>query len=96
MSQAAAAINTKLIDSLAQIILYLTDEEQQLLLQKIQHLALAAEEIQRQREVLKRDIELGMEQLIPFFFIRVTTNTGLASIRAWMSVMDLEIWYQAG
>ncbi|MFM2027556.1 MAG: hypothetical protein RLZZ339_2273, partial [Cyanobacteriota bacterium] len=33
MSQ-AAAINTKLIDSLAQIILSLTDEEQQLLLQK--------------------------------------------------------------
>ncbi|BAG04018.1 MULTISPECIES: hypothetical protein [Microcystis] len=32
--------------------------------------------------------------LIPFFFIRVTTNTGLASIRAWMSVMDLEIWYK--
>jgi hypothetical protein len=34
-------------------------------------------------------------QLIPFFFIRVTTNAGLASIRAWMSVMDLEIWYYA-
>jgi hypothetical protein len=31
--------------------------------------------------------------LIPFFFIGVTTNAGLASIRAWMSVMDLEIWY---
>lgn len=62
MSQ-AAAINTKLIDSLAQIILSLTDEEQQFLLQKIQHPALASEEIQRQREVLKRDIELGMEQL---------------------------------
>ena len=31
--------------------------------------------------------------ITPFFFIRVTTNTGLASIRAWMSVMDLEIWY---
>ena len=62
MSQ-AAAINTKLIDSLAQIILSLTDEEQQLLVQKIQHPALAAEEIQRQGEVLKRDIELGMEQL---------------------------------
>ena len=32
--------------------------------------------------------------VIPFFFIRVTTNAGLASIRAWMSVMDLEIWYK--
>ncbi len=40
MSQ-AAAINTKLIDSLTQIILSLTDEEQQLLLQKIQHPALS-------------------------------------------------------
>ena len=63
MSQAAAAINTKLIDSLAQIIRSLTDEEQQLLLQKIQHPALAAEEIQRQREALKRNIELGIQQL---------------------------------
>nr|CAO89336.1 unnamed protein product [Microcystis aeruginosa PCC 7806] len=32
--------------------------------------------------------------LIPFFFICVTTNASLASIRAWMSVMDLEIWYK--
>ncbi|ARI82450.1 hypothetical protein C789_4968 [Microcystis aeruginosa FACHB-905 = DIANCHI905] len=31
--------------------------------------------------------------IIPFFFICVTTNASLASIRAWMSVMDLEIWY---
>jgi len=36
--------------------------------------------------LLKNDV-------IPFFFIGVTTNAGLASIRAWMSVMDLEIWY---
>ena len=35
----------------------------------------------------------GFVPVIPFFFIRVTTNAGLASIRAWMSVMDLEIWY---
>ncbi|TRU48610.1 MAG: hypothetical protein EWV49_12990 [Microcystis aeruginosa Ma_QC_Ch_20071001_S25] len=62
MSQ-AAAINTKLIDSLAQIILSLTDEEQQLLLQKIQHPALASEEIQRQQEALQQEIELGIEQL---------------------------------
>ena len=33
-------------------------------------------------------------EVIPFFFIGVTTNAGLASIRAWMSVMDLEIWYK--
>ncbi|WP_233271128.1 hypothetical protein [Microcystis aeruginosa] len=36
----------------------------------------------------------GFVPVIPFFFIRVTTNAGLASIRAWMSVMDLEIWYK--
>ena len=34
-------------------------------------------------------------EMLPFFFIGVTTNAGLASIRAWMSVMDLEIWYKA-
>ncbi|MDB9506056.1 MAG: hypothetical protein RPG89_07225 [Microcystis panniformis WG22] len=45
MSQAAAAINTKLIDSLAPIILFLTDQKQQLLDHKIQHPALAAKEI---------------------------------------------------
>ncbi|NCQ78892.1 MAG: hypothetical protein GPJ27_14675 [Microcystis aeruginosa L111-01] len=37
----------------------------------------------------------GNHGVIPFFFIRVTTNAGLASIRAWMSVMDLEIWYES-
>jgi len=62
MSQ-AAAINTKLIDSLAQIILSLTDEEQQLLLQKIRHSALSDEAIQRQQEALQQEIELGIEQL---------------------------------
>jgi hypothetical protein len=41
VSQAAAAINTKLIDSLAEIILSLTNEERQLLVQKIQHPALS-------------------------------------------------------
>jgi antitoxin component of RelBE/YafQ-DinJ toxin-antitoxin module len=41
MSKSAAAINTKLIDSLAQIILSLTNEERQLLVQKIQHPALS-------------------------------------------------------
>ncbi|MBC1195482.1 hypothetical protein H0901_09435 [Microcystis aeruginosa BLCCF158] len=38
-------------------------------------------------------VKESAEELIPFFFIGVTTNAGLASIRAWMSVMDLEIWY---
>jgi hypothetical protein len=63
MSQATTSINTKLIDSLAQIIFSLTNEERQLLVQKIQHPALSDEEIQRQREALQSDINLGIEQL---------------------------------
>ncbi|NHC33426.1 hypothetical protein [Scytonema millei] len=63
MSQPAASINIKLIDSLAQIILSLTDEERQLLAQKIQHSPLSDEEHQHKKEALQRDITLGVEQL---------------------------------
>lgn len=63
MSQTTTSINTKLIDSLAQIILSLTDEEQQLLAQKIQYPSLSSEELQKKKEELQRDIALGMEQL---------------------------------
>ncbi|MBD2310011.1 hypothetical protein H6G17_31940 [Chroococcidiopsis sp. FACHB-1243] len=63
MSQPTASINTKLIDSLAQIILSLTDEERQLLAQKIQHSSLSEEEHQHKKEALQRDITLGVEQL---------------------------------
>jgi hypothetical protein len=64
MSQPTASINDKLIDSLAQIILSLTDEERQLLGQKIQYsAALPKGEIQRQQAALQRDIMLGIEQL---------------------------------
>jgi hypothetical protein len=48
MSYSAASINAKLIDTLAQIILSLTDEERQLLEQKIQSSPLSNEELQRQ------------------------------------------------
>nr|CAO90298.1 unnamed protein product [Microcystis aeruginosa PCC 7806] len=52
----------------------------------------------RQKAKGKRQKAKGKRQkakgsFIPFFFICVTTNASLASIRAWMSVMDLEIWY---
>ncbi|WP_013321354.1 hypothetical protein [Gloeothece verrucosa] len=63
MSQPAASINTKLIDSLAQIILSLTDEEQQLLAQKIQFSSLNSEELQHKRQVLQHDLSVGAEQL---------------------------------
>ena len=62
MSQTTAAINTKLIDSLAQIVLSLTDDERQLLAQKIQYPLLSGEELQEKREALQRDIALGVEQ----------------------------------
>jgi hypothetical protein len=62
MSQ-STSINAKLIDSLAQIILSLTDEERQLLAQKVQYSSLSAGEVQREREVLQGAITLGAEQL---------------------------------
>lgn len=63
MSQTTTSINVKLIDSLAQIILSLTDEEQQLLAQKIQYRSLSGEELQKKREALQHEIALGVEQL---------------------------------
>ena len=63
MSQTTAAINTKLIDSLAQIVLSLTDDERQLLAQKIQYPLLSGEELQEKRKALQRDITLRVEQL---------------------------------
>ncbi len=63
MSQPIVLINTKLIDSLAQIILSLTDQERHLLEQKIQHLQISEEELQLKREALQRDVALGAEQL---------------------------------
>jgi hypothetical protein len=63
MSQTTTSINIKLIESLAQIILSLTDEEQQLLAQKIQYRSLSNEELQKKREVLQRDIALGVKQI---------------------------------
>jgi hypothetical protein len=63
MTQPIALINAKLIDSIAQIILSLTDEERQLLAQKIQYSSLSSEEIQRKWEALQSEITLGAEQL---------------------------------
>ncbi|MFB2974157.1 hypothetical protein ACE1CD_34770 [Aerosakkonema sp. BLCC-F183] len=63
MSQTTASINTKLIDSLAQIILSLTEEERRILAQKVQYPSLSDEELQNKWEALQRDIAIGMEQL---------------------------------
>jgi hypothetical protein len=63
MIETTASINTRLIDSLAQIILSLTDYERQVLAQKIQYPLLSNEELQRKREALHKDLALGVEQL---------------------------------
>ncbi len=63
VSQNTASINTRLIDSLAQIVLALTDDERQLLAQKIQASSLPWEELQRKQAALKEDIVIGVEQL---------------------------------
>jgi hypothetical protein len=55
-------VNTKLIDSLAQIILSLTEEERQLLEQKMRHFR-QKDELQQKREALQRDLAIGLEQL---------------------------------
>jgi 3-deoxy-D-arabino-heptulosonate 7-phosphate (DAHP) synthase class II len=41
----------------------------------------------------KRILRKVVKELMPFFFIHVTTNSNLAGIRVRMSVMDLEICY---
>jgi hypothetical protein len=63
MSSTTSSINAKLIDSLAQIILSLTEEEQKLLAQKIQYPSLSDEELQKKREALQSDLALGLKQL---------------------------------
>jgi uncharacterized protein (DUF4415 family) len=68
MSQSATSINIKLIDSLAQIIFSLTDNERQLLAQKVQYPPLSNEERQRNLEALQRELEIGAEQLRNGFY----------------------------
>ncbi|MCL1466610.1 hypothetical protein [Argonema galeatum] len=63
MSQSIIKINNRLLDSLAQIILSLSEEEYQTLVEKIQHSRLDARQEQQNIESLKQDIALGMEQL---------------------------------
>lgn len=63
MSRTASSINAKLIDSLAQIILSLTEEEQKLLAQKIQYPSLSDDDFQKKREALQSDLALGVKQL---------------------------------
>jgi Trp operon repressor len=59
----AAAINTKLIDSLTQIILSLTEEERSLLGVRVQNPNLSEPELQAKYAELQRDITIGVAQI---------------------------------
>jgi hypothetical protein len=62
MSQ-SITINTKLLDSLTQIILSLSDEERSLLSAKVQNPNLTEVELQAQLDELRQEIAIGWEQL---------------------------------
>jgi hypothetical protein len=61
MSQSTVPINSKLIDSLAQIILSLSEEEREFLEEKIK--PLSTSETQSNLEILQHDILLGVNQI---------------------------------
>lgn len=63
MNQPISTINTRLLDSLAQIILSLSQEEYQILLEKIQKSRLSEYQKQQNIESLKQDIAAGIQQL---------------------------------
>lgn len=63
MSQTIVKINNRLLDSLAQIILSLSEEEYKILVDKIHHSRLGERQAQQNSESLKKDIALGIEQL---------------------------------
>lgn len=63
MNQPIPTINTRLLDSLAQIILSLSQEEYQILIEKIQHSRLAEHQKQQNIASLKQDIAAGIQQL---------------------------------
>ena len=60
MNQSITTINTRLLDSLTQIILALSQEEYQILVEKIQHSRLTETQ---NIESLKQDIAAGIQQL---------------------------------
>lgn len=63
MTQSTLPINTKLVESLAQIILSLSDEERLLLSQKVHNPNLTQKELQVKLTTLQQDINLGINQL---------------------------------
>ena len=63
MNQSIPTINTRLLDSLTQIILALSQEEYQILVEKIQHSRLTEKQKTQNIESLKQDIAAGIQQL---------------------------------
>ena len=63
MNQSITTINTRLLDSLTQIILSLSQEEYQILVEKIQHSRLTEKQKTKNIESLKQDIAAGIQQL---------------------------------
>ena len=63
MNQPITTINTRLLDSLTQIILSLSQEEYQILVEKIQYSRLTEQQKTQNIESLKQDIAAGIQQL---------------------------------
>ena len=63
MNQSITTINTRLLDSLTQIILSLSQEEYQILVEKIQYSRLTEQQKTQNIESLKQDIAAGIQQL---------------------------------
>jgi len=63
MNQPIPTINTRLLESLTQIILSLSQEEYQILVEKIQHSRLTERQKTQNIESLKQDIAAGIQQL---------------------------------
>jgi hypothetical protein len=59
----AATINTQLIDTLTQIILALTEEERHILIHKLLTPNQISDTIKVDRETLKQEIAIGVQQL---------------------------------
>ncbi|MCE2698251.1 MAG: hypothetical protein PX483_02520 [Nostocales cyanobacterium LE14-WE4] len=75
MSQSIATINTRLLESLTQIILSLSQEEYQILIEKIQYSRLTEHQKQENIESLKEDIGVGIQELQNGQYTEYNENT---------------------
>jgi|LakMenE18May11ns_1017448.scaffolds.fasta_scaffold9196582_2 hypothetical protein len=75
MSQSIPTINTWLLDSLTQIIISLSQEEYQILVEKIQNSRLIEHQNQQNLESLKQDIAVGIQQIQNGQYTEYNENT---------------------